>query len=155
MEHNFFLTNSESQIIAITTAQQFGAGVVLALGTWPLPDCVGDYVLGTSNSMSTAANGQERVDELWTLKVDSLEGYDESITYADIGIESSLLSTGVLFSLDLLPIGVFAVSLPTFVPNQEKTVLSYIVDVLCNRGHFAMVVTSDGRNLVDEGIEKL
>ncbi len=127
----------------------------MVLGTWSLSDYVGDYVLGTSNSVSTVVNGQGRVDELWTLKVYSLEGYDGSITYADTGIESSLLSTEVLFSTSLLPMGVFAVSLPIFVPNQEKAVLSYIVDVLHNRGHFAMVVTSDGRNLVDEVVEKL
>lgn len=121
---NFFITNAENQDNASTLAQQY-SGAVITLSTAGL------------------INGQEFTTELWTLKVSSLEGF-ESITYADTGIEDALLSTMVISYSDLLPIGVFGISLPSFVPNQEKAILSYIADVLREQGYFATVVISDG-----------
>ncbi len=141
MGHNFFLTNSESQNLASATAQQVGIGAVLVLGTESISN--DSYVLGTSDSMSII-NGLGLIDKMWTFKVLPLEGYDGSMTYADTGIENTLLSTGVIFYSDLLPVGVFGISLPSFVPNQEKAVLSYIANVLREHGHFATVVISDG-----------
>ena len=141
MEHNFCVTNQESQNFVSATTWQFGIRVILVLSKESITNK--SCVLGVSDSTVTISE-QGQSSGNWTAKVHSLEGYDELMTYSDTGIENALLSTRVFSYSDQLPIGVFSVSLPPFVPNQEKAVLSYIANVLRKYGHFATIIISDG-----------
>ncbi len=141
MEHNFCVTNQESQNFVSAMTWQFGVRVILALSKESTIN--NSFVSGVSDSTVTMSE-QGQSSGNWTAKVHSLEGYDELMTYSDTGIENALLSTGVFSYSDQLPIGVFSVSLPPFVTDQEKAVLFYIADILRERGHFATVVISDG-----------
>ena len=153
MEQNFFVTNSENQNYASTRAQEQG-GVVLVLGTSVLE---AGSITASNNHVSARIDiGNESI---WAVKIAEWYRNDENenniSTYSDSGVENELLRTGVAFSNNFLPIGVYAIVLPASVPNQEEAVLSYIADVLRKHGNFAMVVVSndstDGSKTVISG----
>ncbi|MDO8443599.1 MAG: hypothetical protein Q7S78_01250 [Candidatus Azambacteria bacterium] len=139
---NFVITNEKSQDSASVSAHQLGDAAVVTLSHTVVPGITS--CLGESNSALLTSKLANKAD-LWTLKVSDLEGF-ESLTYADTGIVDALLSTGVIFYSDILPKEVFGISLPSFVPNQEKAILSYIASVLREHGHFATVIISDSPN---------
>lgn len=132
VNQNFIVTNTENQNDASTKAQEL-SGTVLVLGT----SIIGDLTESSDNGITGVS--------IWMLKIAESYTNDEnnSSTYSDSGVENDLLRTGVAFSSDCLPIGIYAVMLPAFIKNQEKTVLSYVVSVLRKYDNFAVAVIND------------
>ncbi len=139
---NICITTSENQNNSSTLAQQQGSNVILVSYMVIFNNYYPTYQANQQSTGSTVG-GLERV-EIYIAQITSMADYSGTVTYADTGIENSLLETKIFHQYQ----NDFAVVLPSEKTSEWDidSVLFYIADVLRKHDHNVEVVTSRSPN---------